>query len=224
MIKLLNSVKKITVSILAFVMMQVCVASDVKNFKEGVEYQVVSAELLKAPAIKNFQKGLANKITVVEFFSFGCHWCHQLEPFVDKWELTKPKDVGFEQIPVVFHPSWIIFSKAFYAAKNLKVADKVNPIIFESIHVKNSMISSVDQVQKAFLQVGVKAEDFQKAYHAFGVERQLDTASGLFKALQLTEIPAVYVMGPKGTFKVMTGQTADKIIEVVDFLIQQQRN
>jgi protein dithiol oxidoreductase (disulfide-forming) len=35
------------------------------------------------------------KVEVLEFFWYGCIHCYNLEPMVEKWEKTLPKDVQF---------------------------------------------------------------------------------------------------------------------------------
>ena len=42
------------------------------------------------------------KIEVIEFFSYGCPHCGDLEPVLQGWLKTMPADVEFRRIPVMF--------------------------------------------------------------------------------------------------------------------------
>src|SRR5271154_4204868 len=57
--------------------------------------------------IKNVQppeKG--KKIEVIEFFSYGCPHCNDLEPFLQDWMKKIPADVQFVRVPVMFQDRW----------------------------------------------------------------------------------------------------------------------
>ena len=41
------------------------------------------------------------KIEVIEFFWYGCPHCYSLEPFVNSWAKSVPKDVVFKRVPAV---------------------------------------------------------------------------------------------------------------------------
>lgn len=97
------------------------------NFEiaEGIEYQ----ELEQPQAVTN--KG---KAEVIEFFSYACPHCYNLEPDVIDWVKTKPENVEFIQVPAIFNPQWEAFASIYYTAEVLGKADTLHPIIFEAIH------------------------------------------------------------------------------------------
>ena len=45
----------------------------------------------------------ADKIEVLEFFWYGCIHCYNLEPKIESWLKTLPKDVEFRRVPAVFN-------------------------------------------------------------------------------------------------------------------------
>lgn len=57
---------------------------------EGKGYETLSpAQPVQNPA----------KVEVIEFFWYGCPHCYNLEPYVNKWLATKPKNVEFIRQP-----------------------------------------------------------------------------------------------------------------------------
>src|SRR5690349_16449224 len=46
--------------------------------------------------------GSNGQVAVIEFFSYGCPHCYELEPTLHKWKSALPKDVTFRRVPVSF--------------------------------------------------------------------------------------------------------------------------
>ena len=76
---------------------------------EGKDYQVVGEPPEKA-----------QKVSVIEFFSYGCPWCYQLEKPLQAWVKKNKQRIQFERVPVVFHPEWEIYAKAYYTLQVLQ--------------------------------------------------------------------------------------------------------
>ena len=54
------------------------------------------------------------KIEVIEFFSYGCPHCAELEPHLDAWLAKAPQDVAFRRVPVMFQQRWVPLAKIYY--------------------------------------------------------------------------------------------------------------
>jgi thiol-disulfide isomerase/thioredoxin len=54
------------------------------------------------------------KIEVIEFFSYGCPHCSDLEPYLQNWFKTAPADVQFRRVPVMFQERWKALAKIYY--------------------------------------------------------------------------------------------------------------
>src|SRR6187455_872762 len=54
------------------------------------------------------------KIEVIEFFSYGCPHCAELEPHLDAWLAKLPQDVAFRRVPVMFQQRWTPLAKIYY--------------------------------------------------------------------------------------------------------------
>ena len=77
-----------------------------------------------------------NKIEVIEFFYYGCSHCYDLEPYLNKWMSSVPKDVAFRRIPAVFNPNSVPLTKTFYTLEALGELNRLNSDVYEAIHVK----------------------------------------------------------------------------------------
>ena len=100
----------------------------VERFVAGQHYQVLSAPV---------QTRNAQKIEVVEMFSYGCSHCYEFEGAVSSWRVRLPADVEFRAVPVLFNPQFRALAQGFYAAQALKVADKSHVAMFKALHAES---------------------------------------------------------------------------------------
>src|SRR5436853_4514112 len=88
---------------------------------------------LKAPVPVETGK----KIEIIEFFSYGCPHCAELEKYLIPWRAKLPPDVQFRRVPVMFQERWINLGKIYYTLDVLGDEDKLSPEVFAAIHGQN---------------------------------------------------------------------------------------
>ena len=76
------------------------------------------------------------KIEVIEFFSFSCPHCKDIEPILSAWVKKLPADVQFRRIPVQFSPAWTGTSKVWYTLEGLN-EERLIPAVFNALHGQN---------------------------------------------------------------------------------------
>src|SRR4051795_12470090 len=69
-----------------------------QELQEGKQYARIKNPLPVEPG---------KKIQVIEFFSYGCPHCADLEPEMQNWMKTVPADVQFVRVPVMFQDRWV---------------------------------------------------------------------------------------------------------------------
>lgn len=194
----------------------VLAATNTPEFTAGKEYKIIENSV---PASMNSYP--KNKIQVIEFFSYGCPWCFHLEPMLEKWLKSKPKNVVFERIPVVFEPGWQIYAKAYYTAKALGITDKITPKIFNAIHVKRENLLSQKAMQAFFVKNGVSKQAFESAFDfSPGIGMELNRANSLMRAWGIYQIPTLVVNGKYRTNSAMVNGSDKKLIQVLSFLVK----
>jgi thiol:disulfide interchange protein DsbA len=160
-----------------------------------------------------------DKIEVVELFSYACPHCFHLEPYLGKWLASKPDDVVFVRLPVVFRPEWEPLAKAYFTAELLGALDKVHPALFDAIHVKKQKILDEAAMREIFLSQSISAEDFSNTFNSFAVAVKVNNAKMMTRRYAITGVPALIVNG-----KYRAGGEDGNVLEVVDFLIAQERS
>ncbi len=181
---------------------------------EGVDYATVSAPM---PTDANTPKG---NVQVTEFFSYGCPYCYHLDPTVEQWLKSKPANVSFNRIPVVFHPTWAVYAKAYYAAQALGVEDKVTPVLFNAIQNDKQPMTNQQDLEKVFVAQGVSKNDFESAFNfSPGVDAQIKRGQDLMQAYQIMAVPAFVVNNQYRTDLGMVKGDDKRLMQVLSYLV-----
>ncbi len=192
-----------------------CSAQATNNYVEGKDYKKVR-EVVAPADLK--------KVTVEEFFWYGCPHCFHAEPTMAAWNAKKSADVDFQRVPnTLGRPDGELHMKAFYIAEALGVSDKIHKPMFEAIHEKNLPMNTPAQIAALFeKEAGVKPADFAKATSSFMVDSRMRRANQLAMTYGITSVPTL-VVGGKYTTSAMEAGSSEKAMEVVDFLVQKIR-
>lgn len=192
-----------------------CSAAPAPSYTEGKQYAKVKEAI--PPADRK-------KITVEEFFWYGCPHCFHADPVIETWKAKKAADVDFQRIPnTLGRPDGDLHARAFYIAESLGVNDKIHKPLFELINVKRQPMNTPDSIRALFASAaGVSSADFDRATSSFMVDSRMRRAETLARTYQITSVPALVVGGKYTTSPAMAGDPA-KAMAVVDFLIDKLR-
>jgi thiol:disulfide interchange protein DsbA len=128
------------------------------------------------------------KIEVIEFFSFSCPHCRDLEPFLTAWIQKLPADVQLRRIPAQFSPQWVGTAKIWYTLEGLN-EEKLVPAVFAALHSQNMRL---DQ-DKVFLDwIATQGVDRKKAedmYNSFAVNGKVTRAKALVQTYGIQSVP-----------------------------------
>lgn len=134
-------------------------------------------------------------VEVVELFSYACPHCHQFEPYIETWLKTKPANVSFVRVPVIFRPEWEIFAKAFYTAEALGLLDKIHGQIFTAVHNNKRPLNTESAMAAFFGEFGVSKEEFERTFNSFTVLAKVKRAKEITQNYRINETPAMVVNG-----------------------------
>lgn len=162
------------------------------------------------------------KIEVIEFYSYGCPHCRDLEEYLGPWIKKVPADVSFKRIPVAFQPAWVNLGKIYYTLEALGRED-LTPKVFQSIHGANVKLYE----EKVFFDWagsnGLDAKKVQEMWGSFAINSKMNRAKTLATNYQVDSVPMLFV---DGKFKVqphlLKGSHKD-VPAALDFLIAKAR-
>ncbi len=161
------------------------------------------------------------RVEVIEFFWYGCPHCFHLEPALNRWLKTLPKDVAFRRVPALASPGWRPLAKAYYALSALNLLPKLNDKLFKAIHVTREVTGETSLFDWVARQ-GIKRSQFVAAYRSFTVQNDVLHAKEMTRAYGIDGVPTLVVDGKYATSPAMTGGYP-RLFATLDYLIKISR-
>lgn len=159
--------------------------------------------------------------TIVEFFSVGCPWCYHLEPQLEQWLKTKPKNITFERVPVEFEPAWTTYATAYYVANGLGVENKIVPALFDAIQKQNRDLTNEDAMADFFAANGVNKKEFLSAYNSPTVKINLAKGRQLINDYVIYQVPTIVINGKYKVDPSLAGSN-ERMLQIVNYLINKK--
>ncbi len=185
-------------------------AASTAEYDAGFDYK-----LIDPPAtVPGAEPG---KVTVVEFFWYGCPHCYRFEPYLDKWLEHKPDYVQFIRIPAPLNPTWTVHARAYYAAQELGVLPRLFQPLFDAIQRQGPALATEDALAGFFTRHGVKPAAFRAAYGSFSVDAKVRRARALAQRVGVTGVPTLMVAGQYRTSLERAGSD-QRLIDIVAYL------
>lgn len=187
-------------------------AASAETPKAGTDYAVYEvAQPTDAPA---------GKIEVTEFFFYTCPHCADMEPLLEKWAKTLPKDVSLRRVPVLFRPQLAPYAKLYYTLEAMNLLEKLQGEVFIAIHEQRVNLADDKALLAWVASKGVDATKFSEIYNSFSVASKVQRADQVTRAHNIPGTPAMVV---NGKYLVSQGDHAHQL-QVVDYLIAKARS
>jgi thiol:disulfide interchange protein DsbA len=136
-----------------------------------------------------------DRIEVLEFFWYGCIHCYNVEPKIETWLKTLPKDVEFRRVPAVFNERWAHDAAIFYAFEAMGLLDKLHRPFFDAIHRDRLRTDRWPELSAWLEKQGVEAKKFESTLKSFGVQSKMRRAARLTANYKIDGTPAMAVNG-----------------------------
>src|SRR5262249_33733028 len=138
-------------------------------------------------------------VDVVEFFSYGCPVCAELEPVLQSWLKSKPADATFRRIPVMFHAHWDDLARIYYVLEAMGEERRLSPLVFVAIQRNKLALWE----EKTFLDwiaaEGLDRKQAQELFASFAVVSSVNRAKREAQLYGVTAVPLVVVDGRYAT-------------------------
>jgi thiol:disulfide interchange protein DsbA len=155
------------------------------------------------------------KIEVIEFFSYGCPHCGELEPFLQGWLKTMPADVQFRRIPVMFQERWIPLAKIYYTLEALGEEAKLSPEVFTALHGKGMSLWQDKTFFDWAASQGLDRKKVEDMYNSFGIGGKVNRARLAAQTYQVQSVPFVIVDGKYASNRVSTHSAMPPLIDAL---------
>jgi len=162
------------------------------------------------------------KIEVIEFFSYGCPHCAELEPHLDAWLAKLPQDVSFRRVPVMFQQRWAPLAKIYYTLDALGAETKLSPDVFKAIHGQGVALWDSDKFYDWAATKGLDRKKVEEVFTSFAVDGKMKRAMQLAQAYNIQSVPTVIIDGKFVTSSDRVGTHA-QLPAAIDELIVKAR-
>jgi thiol:disulfide interchange protein DsbA len=162
------------------------------------------------------------KVEVLEFFWYRCPHCFQLEPALNTWLKTLPKDAQVRRVPAVFRDDWLPGARLYYTLEQMNLLGKLHDKAFDAYHVDNINLNDPAVLGGWIAKQGVDRKKFEGIYNSFSTQSKATQGAQLATAYAITGVPAFIIDGKYATSASMTGGPV-RLFEVLDQLIVKAR-
>lgn len=162
------------------------------------------------------------KIEVLEFFWYRCPHCFQLEPDLNAWLKTLPKDAQIRRVPAVFRDDWLPGAKLYYTLEQMGLLGRLHEKVFNAYHVENLNLNDPAVLGAWMTKQGVDRKKFEAIYNSFSTQSKATQGAQLATAYGINGVPAFIIDGKYTTSMSMT-QSEPRLFEVLNQLIVKAR-
>lgn len=162
------------------------------------------------------------KIEVLEFFWYRCPHCSQLEPGLETWLKSLPKDAQVRRVPAVFRDDWAPGAKIYYTLEQMGLLGQLHRKVFDAYHVENINLNDPAILGGWIAKQGVDRKKFESIYNSFSTQSKLLKGSQRVTAYGIQGVPAFIIDGKYSTSMSMA-QSEPRLFEVLDQLIVKAR-
>ena len=171
------------------------------------------------------QQPVANpdKIEVIDFFFYGCPFCNELRPLLERWRASLPADVEFRHMPVIRHDSWAPLARTYFTLDALGALERLHDEVYKGYHDEELHMSQPNVMADWAERHGLNRAEWLQTYNSEAVTHMVEAARKATRDYDIRGTPSVVVAG---RFLTSSGMTDDVklVIPVADLLIEMARS
>ena len=183
-----------------------------QSLKLEVDYRVIPQQPVES----------GDKIEVIDFFWYGCPYCNELQPYLERWRKSAPADVLVRRLPAIRHDNWAPHARIYYALEALGEVERLHLAVYHSYHVEELYMSRPEVMVEWAVKHGIDRQKWLAAYNAPEVTKKIERARELTKIYDIQATPSLVV---DGRYLTSTGMTPNvgAVIPILDGLVRLAR-
>lgn len=163
---------------------------------------------------------IGDPINVYEFFSYGCVHCRNFDSELEEWLVTTDEDVAFSRKPAAFSRTWTLLGQGYLALEQADALEGNHAKLFSAVHDFGKTFRSGQEIADYLDSETLPAAEFMRAFNSPKVRRKLSQAETDSRRYNVQSVPTMIVAGK---YTVDMGNGMQRALEVVDYLIGQER-
>lgn len=184
----------------------------IAGFVEGEHYYL----------IENPRRIRGDKTEIMEFFSYGCVHCYNLDDDLSDWVEVKGSQINFIRTPLISSELWRNYGRTYYTLQALDMLEKSHVRLFREIHGLRRNLDTREKITDLVLKGSdVSADEFKRVFNSPEVNQKVSRASQLARRFKIASVPNMIV---NGKYLVRAGGTVglSRMLDVMDYLIEKE--
>lgn len=132
-------------------------------------------------------------IEVVEFFSYACPHCANLEPMLDDWVSDLPDNVEFRRVHIAVDTMTSRLAKTFLILESQGALEANHRRVFDAIHGRNIMFLNDEQLAEFMHGRGIERDRFLSAMKSSHIARQIASNRDFMNETQTLGVPSMLI-------------------------------
>lgn len=170
---------------------------------------------------KPVETDTGDQIEVRELFWYFCPHCFSVHPKLEEWSKTMDSSAQLVLQPAVF-PGWEFGSTFYYVLEQLGELDRLHSSLYNAIHVQKLNLKTQQDFVTWLSLNGVDEDKANKVFKSFPVKVAVNKAKANTYKYRITGVP-VFIVNGKYTVNATSAGSEEKIFEVIDYLIQKEK-
>ena len=162
-----------------------------------------------------------DQIEVRELFWYFCPHCFSVHPKLEEWSKTMDSSAQLVLQPAVF-PGWEFGSTFYYVLEELGELERLHSSLYNAIHVQKLNLKTQQDFVTWLSLNGVNEDKVNKVFKSFPVKVAVNKAKANTYKYRITGVP-VFIVNGKYTVNATSAGSEEKIFEVIDYLIQKEK-
>ena len=162
-----------------------------------------------------------DQIEVRELFWYFCPHCFSVHPKLEEWSKTMDSSAQLVLQPAVF-PGWEFGSTFYYVLEELGELERLHSSLYNAIHVQKLNLKTQQDFVTWLSLNGVDEDKANKVFNSFPVKVAVNKAKANTYKYRITGVP-VFIVNGKYTVNATSAGSEEKIFEVIDYLIQKEK-
>jgi thiol:disulfide interchange protein DsbA len=179
---------------------------------EDVDYVLIAPQPVSVPG----------QIEVIEFFHYGCESCSRLEPQLQAWLKTLPKDTSFRRVPALRRTAWVPLTRVYFALEQLGELERLHAQVYRAVHEGGLNLGNSTELHAWAQKSGLDSVKLEEILDSSLVRTQVQRARDATVAYGIRATPSFVVDGKYMTSGSMVG-SLEALLPTVDGLIDKAR-
>ena len=179
---------------------------------EGKTYRLIPQQPVADPG----------RIEVIDFFFYGCPYCNDMRPMLERWRKALPADVVFRRTPAVRRDTWAPLARTYYTLEALGEVERLHEEVYRSYHDEELSMSQPDVMANWAQRHGIDRARWLEVYNSDEVTRAVAQAKRMTEDYDIQGTPSLVV---NGRYLTSSGMTDDVklVVPVAEQLLRMAR-